>query len=102
MLVVPSRWQEPFGLIGTEAFNKCKPVVAFDVGGISEWLSNGENGISVAEGDVSGLARGIDYLIEHPDEAEAMGREGYDMLDREYSVEAFYGKFLNIMGELNV
>ncbi|MDD4310410.1 MAG: glycosyltransferase family 4 protein, partial [Candidatus Cloacimonetes bacterium] len=47
IVVVPSRWQEPFGLVGLEAFSKSKPVVAFDIGGISEWLKHKVNGLLV-------------------------------------------------------
>lgn len=102
LVVVPSRWQEPFGLIGTEAFNQCKPVVGFDVGGITEWLHNGENGVAAAEGDVAGLAAGIDYLIEHPEEAEAMGLAGYRLLEKAYKPEHFLKGFEGVMEDLDV
>jgi glycosyltransferase involved in cell wall biosynthesis len=45
LLVVPSLWPEPFGLVGLEAASYGIPAVAFDVGGISEWLRNGINGV---------------------------------------------------------
>ncbi len=48
LLVVPSVWPEPFGLVGLEAAHFGAPSVAFDVGGISEWLVDGENGILAA------------------------------------------------------
>jgi glycosyltransferase involved in cell wall biosynthesis len=44
LLVVPSIWPEPFGLIGIEAAAAGVPSVAFDLGGISEWLTDGVNG----------------------------------------------------------
>jgi glycosyltransferase involved in cell wall biosynthesis len=44
LLVVPSLWPEPFGLIGPEAGMTGLPAAAFDVGGISEWLQDGING----------------------------------------------------------
>ena len=44
LLVVPSLWPEPFGLIGPEAGMLGLPVAAFAVGGIAQWLSDGVNG----------------------------------------------------------
>lgn len=45
LLVMPSLWPEPFGMIGVEAASACIPSVAFDVGGISEWLLDGVSGV---------------------------------------------------------
>lgn len=61
LLVVPSLWPEPFGLVGLEALRHRVPAVAFDVGGISEWLKPGINGV-LAPGNpptVQGLADAI-------------------------------------------
>ena len=44
LLVVPSVWPEPFGLVGLEAARYRLPVAAFAVGGIPEWLHSGING----------------------------------------------------------
>ena len=61
LLVLPSVWPEPFGLVGLEAGHRRLPVAAFDVGGISEWLRPGVNG-HLAPGDpptTQGLAEAI-------------------------------------------
>jgi glycosyltransferase involved in cell wall biosynthesis len=44
ILVMPSLWPEPFGLIGQEANRQGVPVVAYATGGIPEWLVEGVNG----------------------------------------------------------
>jgi glycosyltransferase involved in cell wall biosynthesis len=44
LLVVPSVWPEPFGLVGPEAGMLGIPAAAFDVGGIRAWLEEGVNG----------------------------------------------------------
>lgn len=44
VLVVPSLWPEPYGLVGPEAGRRGVPSVAFDTGGVSEWLTDGVNG----------------------------------------------------------
>lgn len=50
LLVVPSVWPEPFGLVGLEAACYGVPAVAFNVGGIGEWLVDNLNG-HLADGD---------------------------------------------------
>jgi glycosyltransferase involved in cell wall biosynthesis len=55
-LLMPSRWQEPFGIVGIEALAFGVPVVAWDSGGVREWHPG--PGL-VAWGDVDGLARAL-------------------------------------------
>jgi glycosyltransferase involved in cell wall biosynthesis len=47
LLAVPSVWPEPFGLVGLEAGVFGVPSIAFDVGGIGDWLMDGVNGVLV-------------------------------------------------------
>jgi glycosyltransferase involved in cell wall biosynthesis len=44
VLLLPSLWPEPFGLVGPEAAAHGVPAVAFAVGGVPEWLTDGVNG----------------------------------------------------------
>lgn len=73
MLVVPSRWPEPFGMVGVEAMAHGRPVVAFDVGGVSGWLAHGVSGLLVPENDVHALATAIDRVHTAPGMAAALG-----------------------------
>ena len=57
VLVLPSRWQEPYGLIGPEAFSVGTPVAAWDSGAVSEWHPGGD--LLVPWGDVEALAAAI-------------------------------------------
>ena len=72
--VVPSRWPEPFGMVGPEAMSRGRPVVAFDVGGIPDWLEDGVSGLLVPPGDINGLAGAMDRLLSKPDLAESLGQ----------------------------
>ena len=44
ILIVPSVWPEPFGLVGIEAGCVGLPAVAYAVGGIPDWLKPGVSG----------------------------------------------------------
>jgi glycosyltransferase involved in cell wall biosynthesis len=102
MVIVPSRWQEPFGLIGGEAFSYKKPVIGFDVGGISEWLKNEVNGFLIKENDTNELASKIDYLLENPKIAEKMGIAGNEMLKTMFSKAEYLRNILKLTGNTNV
>lgn len=47
LIAVPSTWPEPFGLAGLDAAALGVPAIAFDVGGIREWLRPGLTGVLV-------------------------------------------------------
>ncbi len=55
-VLVPSVWQEPFGIVGLEALAMGVPVVAYDSGGIREWCP--PDGL-VPWRDVDALARAL-------------------------------------------
>jgi glycosyltransferase involved in cell wall biosynthesis len=63
IVAMPSTWGEPFGLVGIEAFARGRPVVAYDSGGIEQWLVRG-TGILVPRGDEEGLARAILEMLD--------------------------------------
>ena len=95
-VVVPSIYPEPFGLIGIEAMYFGKPVVAFDVGGISEWLKDGENGFLVKFPDKKQFAERIKLLLEDSSLAEKFGRNGKEMVKRFLNKEAHINRLLQI------
>ena len=68
LLVVPSVWPEPLGLVGIEAGAAGVPVVAFDVGGVREWLEDGVNGrvVDSLPPSASGLATAIADCLSDP------------------------------------
>lgn len=61
-----------FGLI--EACAAGLPVVAYDMEWHSELIENNRTGFLIKEGDINGVATAINYLLDHPVEAEEMGQ----------------------------
>jgi glycosyltransferase involved in cell wall biosynthesis len=59
VFVLPSLWDEPFGIVGVEALSAGVPVVASDVGGVSSWLEDGVSGLLAPRGNARDLAKQI-------------------------------------------
>ena len=85
VFVVSSLWPEPFGMVGPEAMRYGLPVVAFDAGGIREWLTDGENGFLVPWNDKTLFAARIEELLRHKQLARSMGERGRFRVNREYA-----------------
>lgn len=76
LAVFSSVWPEPFGLSGLEALRHGLPVVAFDVGGVREWLENGVNGLLAPWMDRLGFARRVETLLNDRELAHRLGGQG--------------------------
>jgi glycosyltransferase involved in cell wall biosynthesis len=63
VIAVPSRWPEPFGMIGVEAMRRGRVVVGARHGGIPEWLDDGVTGIAFRPGDVGELAAALSRAL---------------------------------------
>ena len=87
-VVLPWRWQEPFGLVGPEALAHGVPLVGFDVGAIREYLVDGQTGTLVPPGDTDALAKAIDRLLNKPEEAHAMGLRGRELVSARFTDDA--------------
>jgi glycosyltransferase involved in cell wall biosynthesis len=85
IVVVPSRWQEPLGLINLEAGACRKPVVATRVGGIPEVVEDGVNGYLVAAGDVEALTDRVSRLIADPTLCMRMGEAGRARVEQNFT-----------------
>lgn len=101
VVVVPSIWPEPFGLVGIEAMSYGKPVVAFKIGGIPEWLEDGVTGFLITPYDVKQMADKISYLLEHPDLAHRMGMKGRTKVEQEFNMKKHITRLLEIYREVS-
>jgi glycosyltransferase involved in cell wall biosynthesis len=100
LLVVPSVWPEPFGLVGPEAGLRGVPAAAFAVGGIPDWLVDGVNG-HLAPADpptAAGLAQAIVRSLRDPAEHASL-RAGAARLARRFSRDAHLQALTRIFAE---
>ena len=82
VVVVPSRWKEPFGLVALEAALMARPVVAARIGGLPEVVEEDRTGLLVDPDDHIALAAALEYLLTDSKAADRMG-EAAQMRARE-------------------
>jgi glycosyltransferase involved in cell wall biosynthesis len=97
VVVVPSRWPEPFGMIGVEAMRRRRLVVAARHGGIPEWLTDGVNGIAFDPCDVADLARALRLAVDHP-RYDALVAAGHARAKGEFGFERMVDRVERVLG----
>jgi glycosyltransferase involved in cell wall biosynthesis len=75
MLVVPSIWYENTPLIVYSALAAKTPVIASNVGGLTELIKPGLNGFLFDAGDVAGLRACLEKIIHSPDLLQRLGEQ---------------------------
>ncbi len=93
IVVMPSR-SEGLPNIALEALARRRPVIATDVGGVPEVVTDGENGLLVKAEDPEALASAITRLVIDTSLASNLGQSGYDSLFPKFGVERRVQEFL--------
>ncbi len=91
--VLPVIWQEPFGMVGAEANSYGIPVVAFNIGGVSEWLRDERNGLLIPPKDIRAFSDALEILIEDPGYACRLGDEGRKWVETYMAPSGFVSSF---------
>lgn len=95
VVVVPSLWPEPFGLVGIEALAAGRPVIASATGGVEDWLDDGVSGLCVKPGDAHDLARALNELLADPERQMTMGLAGREAVRARFSPERHISAILD-------
>ena len=72
-VILPSEWEETFGLVAVEAMAAGVAPVASDHGSFPELIADGEVGVLFAAGDPAALGRVLGDVDAHPDRFAALG-----------------------------
>jgi glycogen(starch) synthase len=95
VLVVPSVY-EPFGIVALEGMATGVPVVASQVGGLSEVIEHDRTGLFVYPKSPESIAWGIDRILSDPDHAKWLTENAKDILHKAYSWEAVAMKTVEV------
>lgn len=77
-----------------------KPVVATDVGGAGEAVTDGQTGFLVSSGDDAALAERVIELLKNPDQARDFGTRGRKVIEEKFSLNAQLAKTLKLYERL--
>lgn len=97
-VIVPSEWYETFGLTAAEAKAVGTPVIASRIGGLTEVVRDGIDGILFEPGNTLELATAIESL-KHMDTVH-MGVEGMEDVKTRFSPQAHLEGLLSIYSEV--
>jgi glycogen(starch) synthase len=89
MVVMPSRWREPFGLVALEAAQAGRPIVTTSRGGLPEIVVSGETGLLVDGDDPRALADAVVSLLDRPGATARMGAAARERAERCFCWEGF-------------
>jgi len=96
IFAAPPIWQEPFGLVAVEAMATGLPVVASDVGGLRDIVTDGETGYLFANGNFIELADKLEKLLDDADLRMKMGTAGRRRVKNSYDWSVVMKRYENI------
>jgi glycosyltransferase involved in cell wall biosynthesis len=95
-LIVPSECFETFGQVVAEAFAKGTPVLAANIGGLGEIVTDGENGVLFRSGDADDLADQARRLFADPVRLQQMRRRARAAFEQNYTVDRNHARLMSI------
>ncbi len=100
-VVVPYESASQSGII-MDAYRYSRPVVAYNVGAISEQVENGKTGFLVTSGDEDGFVGSIRGIVHsEPDSLAAWSHRAYKFGLKKYSAQEAVSRFVAMLSQLN-
>ncbi|MDY6024483.1 MAG: glycosyltransferase family 4 protein [Candidatus Borkfalkiaceae bacterium] len=97
MLILPS-YKEGMPMSVMEAESVGRGIIAFDSTGCRDAVTNGETGFLVPVGDAATLADKAIWCIEHPDEAEQMGKNARKFAEENFNEKKINKRIIGVIG----
>lgn len=99
-IVFPSIGSEGCPLTGIESMYCGTPVIAFDVGGVREWLLHGKTGLLVERGNTDELAQAITKLLLDARLRRRLGGNAYAYVQKKFRRDPHIQKLVSVYNEL--
>lgn len=81
----------------TEALAASLPVISTWVGAIPESVQDGKTGLLVDAGNGEQLQQAIEWMLDHPEQREDMGRLGRRLVEADYDAEKNCQRLLGVL-----
>jgi glycosyltransferase involved in cell wall biosynthesis len=94
--ILPSLAYETLGKSILESYAWQRPVVASDLGSRRELVREGETGLLYPPGDVEQLSGAISYLAQRPQQVQAMGAAGRQLVETRHSPTTHYQELMQL------
>ena len=95
-ILVPSVWFEIFGLVNIEAMRNKIPVIASNIGGISDIVDHEKTGYLFETGNYKEMSYYIKKLYKNIELSEKLGENGYKKFISEFSDDVYYERLMKI------
>ncbi len=96
VLVLPSRTEDPFGLVVAEAMLRGIAVICTDACGIAEYLESGVDSLVVKAGSVEALKDGIEKMKVAGFRLQ-VGKKGRETAMREFALETMMDRYEDLL-----
>ena len=96
----PATFREGFGLALLEAMAAKIPIVTTDIWAINSIVRDRVNGFLVPPKDAPALAEALNFVIEHPDFAEQVAQNAFQMASQLYSMDRLVNELETVYTEV--
>jgi glycosyltransferase involved in cell wall biosynthesis len=100
LFVLPTLRYEGLPMVLLEAMFSGLPIVAYDMGGVSDAVNNGNNGFLVEAGNVESLRSRILDILKDPDLKEKMSKMSLQKAKEEFTLKKMLDAYEMIMQEV--
>jgi glycosyltransferase involved in cell wall biosynthesis len=97
ILILPSRYDESFGMVILEAMSFSKPVICSDAGGMQEIVIPGKTGYIFQTESSLQLANCISKFFKSPSDINTFGANGYLHLLNNFSLDKMINSYYSLI-----